>query len=159
MIEYKMKACWPISYLRLSFYHERDWPPCKVVFRVGNQNAECEKQQQKQNLEKSPRSCYLYIICCTWQIHRAIVHTPFTTYVLLVVCRSLERGRRRHKTQTHAMKHIKRLGMQIRHVRFVLFSPNEQRRGMGGGVRCQTMTFSFVLFSLFSRPRAGLADV
>ena len=26
--------------------HERDWPPCKVVFRVGNQYAECEKQQQ-----------------------------------------------------------------------------------------------------------------
>ena len=27
--------------------HERDWPPCKVVliFRVGNQYAECEKQQ------------------------------------------------------------------------------------------------------------------
>ena len=28
--------------------HERDWPPCKVVFRVGNQYAECEKQQQQQ---------------------------------------------------------------------------------------------------------------
>ena len=28
--------------------HERDWPPCKVVFfRVGNQCAECEKQQQQ----------------------------------------------------------------------------------------------------------------
>ena len=28
--------------------HERDWPPCKVlvVFRVGSQCAECEKQQQ-----------------------------------------------------------------------------------------------------------------
>ena len=26
--------------------HERYWPPCnKVVFRVGNQYAECEKQQ------------------------------------------------------------------------------------------------------------------
>ena len=24
--------------------HELDWPPCKVVFRVGNQYAECEKQ-------------------------------------------------------------------------------------------------------------------
>ena len=24
--------------------HEWDWPPCKVVFRVGNQYAECEKQ-------------------------------------------------------------------------------------------------------------------
>ena len=24
--------------------HKRDWPPCKVVFRVGNQYAECEKQ-------------------------------------------------------------------------------------------------------------------
>ncbi|CAN0425732.1 unnamed protein product, partial [Ascophyllum nodosum] len=23
--------------------HEWDWPPCKVVFRVGNQYAECEK--------------------------------------------------------------------------------------------------------------------
>ena len=37
----------------------------------------------------------------------------------------------------------------------IFFSPNEQRAG-GGGVRCQT---SFVLFSLFSRPRAGLATV
>ena len=27
--------------------HERDWPPCKAVFRVGNQYAECEKQQQQ----------------------------------------------------------------------------------------------------------------
>ena len=26
--------------------HERDWLLCKVVFRVGNQYAECEKQQQ-----------------------------------------------------------------------------------------------------------------
>ena len=26
--------------------HERDWPPCKVViFGIGNQYAECEKQQ------------------------------------------------------------------------------------------------------------------
>ena len=25
--------------------HERDWQPCKVVFRVGNQYPECEKQQ------------------------------------------------------------------------------------------------------------------
>ena len=26
--------------------HERDWPPCKIVFfRVGNQCAECKKQQ------------------------------------------------------------------------------------------------------------------
>ena len=38
-----------------------------------------------------------------------------------------------------------------------LFSPNEQCGGGGGGVCCQT--FSFVLFSLFSRPRAGLATV
>ena len=38
-----------------------------------------------------------------------------------------------------------------------LFSPNEQCGGWGGGVCCQT--FSFVLFSLFSRPRAGLATV
>ena len=27
--------------------HEQDWPPCKVIFfRVGNQYAECEKQQR-----------------------------------------------------------------------------------------------------------------
>ena len=26
--------------------HERDWRPCKVVFRIGKQYAECEKQQQ-----------------------------------------------------------------------------------------------------------------
>ena len=28
----------------LSVAHEQDWPPYKVVFRVGNQYAECEKQ-------------------------------------------------------------------------------------------------------------------
>ena len=38
----------------------------------------------------------------------------------------------------------------------VFFSSNEQQEGVGG-VRCQT--FYFVLFSLFSRPRAGLANV
>ena len=38
-----------------------------------------------------------------------------------------------------------------------LFFPNEQCGGWGGGVCCQT--FSFVLFSLLSRPRAGLATV
>ena len=41
-----------ILFLLLSFPcsadHEREWPPCKVVFRVGNQYAECEKQQQQQ---------------------------------------------------------------------------------------------------------------
>ena len=25
---------------------KRDWPPCKVVFRIGNQNTKCDKQQQ-----------------------------------------------------------------------------------------------------------------
>ena len=35
--------------------HERDWPPCKVVFfRVGNQCAECEKQQQQQRFDIFP---------------------------------------------------------------------------------------------------------
>ena len=29
---------------------KRDRPPCKVVFRVGNEYAECEKQQQQQDL-------------------------------------------------------------------------------------------------------------
>ena len=24
---------------------KRDWPPCKVIFRVGNQNTKCDKQQ------------------------------------------------------------------------------------------------------------------
>ena len=24
---------------------KRNWPPCKVVFRVGNQNTKCDKQQ------------------------------------------------------------------------------------------------------------------
>ena len=27
--------------------HKRNWPPCKVVFWVGNPYAECEKQQQQ----------------------------------------------------------------------------------------------------------------
>ena len=43
----------PCMAINVSVYcsadHERDWPPCKVVFfRVGNQCAECEKQQQQQ---------------------------------------------------------------------------------------------------------------
>ena len=28
--------------------HERDWPPYKVAFRVGNQYAEYDKQHQEQ---------------------------------------------------------------------------------------------------------------
>ena len=44
----------------------------------------------------------------------------------------------------------------MRRMFFILFSPNEQRRGGdGGGVRCQTLYF--VPFFLSSRPRAGLA--
>ena len=35
-----------LLYFPCSADHERDWPPCEVVFRVGNQYAECEKQQQ-----------------------------------------------------------------------------------------------------------------
>ena len=37
-----------ISYsITIVLYSEkRDWPPCKVVFRVGNQNTKCDKQQQ-----------------------------------------------------------------------------------------------------------------
>ena len=42
------------SFFPCSADHERDWPPCKVVFfRVGNQCAECEKQQQQQQIGKS----------------------------------------------------------------------------------------------------------
>ena len=43
-----------------------------------------------------------------------------------------------------------------------LFFPNEQREGLGGwggGGGGAARLFSFVLFSLFSRPRAGLATV
>ena len=41
--------------------HERDWPPCKVVFlffRVGNQYAECEKQQQQQQQQRGRSARY-----------------------------------------------------------------------------------------------------
>ena len=34
-----------------------DWPPCKVVFRVGNQNTKCDKQQQSNVFVK--KSCYI----------------------------------------------------------------------------------------------------
>ena len=40
---------------------------------------------------------------------------------------------------------------------FYFFSERAARGGGGGGVRCQT--FYFIYFSLFSRPRAGLATV
>ena len=40
---------------------------------------------------------------------------------------------------------------------YFYFSPNEQQRRRGGGGRRRT--FYCVLFSLFSRPRAGLATV
>ena len=47
------------------------------------------------------------------------------------------------------------------HIIYIYFSPinNEQRGGwgVGGGVRFQT--FFFIPFSLFSRPRVGLATV
>ena len=32
---------------------KRDWPPCKVVFRVGNQNTKCDKQQQSNAFVKN----------------------------------------------------------------------------------------------------------
>ena len=35
------------SFFPCSADHERDWPPCKEVFRIGNQCAECEKQQKQ----------------------------------------------------------------------------------------------------------------
>ena len=35
--------------------HERDWPPCKVVLRVGNQYAECEKQESGYFIEAASR--------------------------------------------------------------------------------------------------------
>ena len=38
-----------VLFFSCSADHERDWPPCKVVFfRVGNQCAECKKLQQQQ---------------------------------------------------------------------------------------------------------------
>ena len=36
------------SFFPCSADHERNWPPCKVVFRVGNHYAGCKKQQQQQ---------------------------------------------------------------------------------------------------------------
>ena len=35
-----------VLYCILLYSSKRDWPPCKVVFRVGNQNTKCDKQQQ-----------------------------------------------------------------------------------------------------------------
>ena len=44
--------------------HERDWPPCKVVFfRVGNQYAQCEKQQQQQQQPSgNPFKCHKEVL-------------------------------------------------------------------------------------------------
>ena len=38
--------------------HERDWPPCKVVFRVGNQYAEVRNNNSSITVGFSP------ILCC-----------------------------------------------------------------------------------------------
>ena len=35
-----------ILYCIVLYSIKRDWSPCKVVFRVGNQNTKCDKQQQ-----------------------------------------------------------------------------------------------------------------
>ena len=35
-----------ILYCIVLYSIDRDWPQCKVVFRVGNQNTKCDKQQQ-----------------------------------------------------------------------------------------------------------------
>ena len=35
-----------VLYCVVLYYIKRDWLPCKVVFRVGNQNTKCDKQQQ-----------------------------------------------------------------------------------------------------------------
>ena len=35
-----------IRYCIVLYSLKRDWPPCKVVFRVGNQNTKCDKKQQ-----------------------------------------------------------------------------------------------------------------
>ena len=35
-----------VLYCIVLYSIKRDWPPCKVVFRVGNQNTKCDKQQQ-----------------------------------------------------------------------------------------------------------------
>ena len=41
--EYAARRFLLFFYFPCSADHERDWPPCKVVFRVGNQYAECEE--------------------------------------------------------------------------------------------------------------------
>ena len=48
-----------VLYCIVLYFVKRDWPPCKVVFRVGNQNAKCDKQQQSNVFvfeEKSERA-------------------------------------------------------------------------------------------------------
>ena len=54
--------------------HERDWPPCnKMVFRVGNQYAGCEKQQQQQRKQKHTQKHTLQILLTTCFISATII--------------------------------------------------------------------------------------
>ena len=41
--------------------HERDWPPCKVIFPVGNQYAECKKQQQQRLLSNHETLFFIFL--------------------------------------------------------------------------------------------------
>ena len=49
--------------------YERDWPPCKIVFRVGNQYVECEKQQQQHFLNKYRWTITTVYCCCCCSLH------------------------------------------------------------------------------------------
>ena len=75
--------------------HERDWPPCKVVFfRVANQCAECENQQQlySKTMRYRSKNTYWYVDICQVVLfvsHQILnpnpMHLPQFSYYIIVL--------------------------------------------------------------------------
>ena len=78
--------------------HERDWRPCKVFFRVGNQYAECEKQlwgmlRRSRRVQIARSDCYLNNNSLVWgdrnvlpcASHRSPLEPLFTNHIKGVV--------------------------------------------------------------------------
>ena len=117
-------------------------------------------------LDPSPVLAYEFSAQC-----RLITVTPrqpiimvglLTTRVLTLsfpLRKKLEKSMDLVKNRTHVARPTKTCVAPVDASRdFILFLFSERAVwGVGGGVCCQT--FSFVLFSLFSRPRAGLTIV
>ena len=76
-----------VLYCIVLYFIKRDWPPCKVVFRVGNQNTKCDKQRQSNALV----CCYIEyryvpsIISSTDSIYGRVACSAVCTYIFVRV--------------------------------------------------------------------------